>query len=499
MGRGMHHRQGSVFAARANASRFACSTLLLVPLSTALACADDETLDDDPPGATEGWDESETGAPDPQLGETGGDEVELEVTLTIDGRELGEALFTATEIELAAEVEGPAPEFVVFFRNDELLTIDDEAPFETEVVVGNVDDVGLEDVLVFTAVAYDAAGHDGADVVLVPVSLPDRGEVEWEQLGAQGQRWVDVELGADGSLLLTGSDALTRVSAAGELDQLREFDVPITAATASSGGGVIALASSDTTLVSFRVDAEGQTEALEFLDGFGAGTPADVRLGADDQLLVSSVAPYAGEPSGRVSRIIPAPPLTLDWHHYLVDDGEVGLPEAPALAIGPAGEVYATVTFADGDARRLQVRRIAADGATDWTHEELGSNDARHATLLVTEHGVFAGGRREGQAVILRLDEDGEAIASLAVGGLEVVALAAVGDELVYASRHPVDGAHGLEVGRLQLDGTRLWTTDTDDHGTWEEARDLAVSPLGHVHLLSQLGSGQPRLQRIHP
>jgi hypothetical protein len=278
-----------------------------------------------------------------------------------------------------------------------------------------------------------------------------------------------------------------------------EFTYPVSAATASDDGGVIALGTIDDLLVVQRFNPEGTSVFLDFLEGFVEPDTQIIEavVGDNDRLIISSVNPYAGEITARISSITYTVVVDLEWHHYLTRDGQPTNNRPTRVAAAPNGEIYATAAFqAELPDMYFQLRRIGQDAYPWWNTEDLGHYRSDYADIVATEHGIFVASRLDEQAAIARFDDEGNQIASYYVVGDEALVLERLGDDLLYASRS--EGvSERLVVGRIANDGLTRWWTEL---GYNETALDLAVTDIGHMYVLSEFGDlARPRLQRLHP
>jgi hypothetical protein len=254
----------------------------------------------------------------------------------------------------------------------------------------------------FSARAVDLAGNATENALLLPVVLPEPGTVEWEYPGPDdGERWLHVSVGADDSALVVGEHSLLRISADGELLVDHQFTYPVSAATASDDGGMIALGTIEDSLIVQRFTPEGASVFLDFLEGFvGPNTQIiEAVVGDNDRLIISSVHPYAGEVTARISSIVYTVTVALEWHHYLTRDGQSTHGTPTRVAVAPNGEIYATAAFdASIQDTYFQVRRIGQGGYAWWTSEDLRNYRSSDADIVWTEHGMFVVGRQDDQA-----------------------------------------------------------------------------------------------------
>lgn len=420
------------------------------------------------------------------------------VQLTLDGETVPAPLYSAAELHLRAQARDASGISVVeFYMDDQLIFADDEAPYEASVTLSNTSFNGVRR---FSAHAVDFAGNAAETALLLPVVLPEPGTVEWEYLGPDdGERWLHVSMGADDSALVVGEHSLLRISAAGERLMEHEFTYPVSAATASDDGGVIALGTIDDLLVVQRFDSEGTSVFLDFLEGFvEPGTQIiEAVVGDNDRLIISSVNLYDDEVTARISSIAYTVVVDLEWHHYLTRDGQPTNNRPTRVAVAPNGEIYATATFqAELPDMYFQLRRIGQGAYPWWTAEDQCHYRSDYADIVATEHGMFVASSQDEQAAIARFDDGGNLLAWYYVDGGHALVLERLGDELLYASKS-ADISGRMIVGQIANDGQTRWSTELGDD---ETALDLAATEIGHTYVLSQFGElERPRLQRLHP
>ncbi|PRP90212.1 hypothetical protein ENSA5_66730 [Enhygromyxa salina] len=486
--------------------------LLLSLAAGPLACfqGDDLDLDDLAEAETEALDED--GGEDPDEGEHPALEAPApaegdttpELTLLVNGSSTPELVRSATELVMSAEVRDDiGVERVEFYLGEELVETDTEAPYEARLVAP---DASFNGAHALVAVAYDEAANTTEDAIELAVEMPETGTLEWVYEGAPGEDWVGVFPGPDGGALVVGRDRLLRVSAEGEALSSWDFPYPISVATADHGGGIIALganAGTAGTLFFSRFDADGIVTSVQLVPEFGdveeGFSITDAAVGHNDRLMIAALSSYAGQETARLSSVTNTDEVVEEWHRYQLREGERSLGAPARVAVGPSGEIFMTVEFAlDSDSAWGQVRRYGQGGYQHWYSEDAQPKSSGDLALAVNEHGVFAGGRQEGEAAIRKFDELGEQLGLYYLDGEALTAMELIDDELVYVTRggNSVDGV----VGRMSVDGEPRWSVTTDEGlANPSNPEDLAVTRVGHVYVLSELDLGAPRLARFHP
>jgi hypothetical protein len=476
--------------------------IVLFPLApVSLGCTEEPIdLSDESGSLDEDTEETETGG-EPSEESDGGPATDSEaptVHITLDGATVPPPLESAAELHLQAEADDASDVSVVeFYIDDQLISSDDEAPYEANLTISNTSFNGVRR---FSARAVDLTGNAAEDALLLPVVLPEPGTVEWEYLGPDdGERWLHVSIGAHDSALVVGEHSLLRISDAGELLMDYEFTYPVSAATATDDGGVIALGTIGDSLVVQRFNSEGTSVFLDFLEEFvGPNTEViDATIGDNDRLIISSVNSYDGEVTGRISSIAYQIVVDLEWHHYLTRDGQPTNNMPIRVAVAPNGEIYATAAFEHSIQQTyFQLRRIGQAAYPWWTFEDLSASRSTYSDIVATEGGIFVAGRQDDQAAIARFDDEGDPITLYYVDGGHALVIERLGDDLLYGSKLDAP-SEGMVIGRISTDGLTSWSTQL---GTSETALDMAVTDIGHVYVLSEFGdSARPRLQRLHP
>jgi hypothetical protein len=97
---------------------------------------------------------------------------------------------------------------------------------------------------------------------------------------------------------------------------------------------------------------------------------------------------------------------------------------------------------------------------------------------------------------IARFDDADNPTLLYYVDGDKALVLERLGDDLLVASKSDAPSER-MVVSRIANDGPTHWSAEFGYRGT---ARDMAVTDIGHVYVLSEVDDdARPRLQRVHP
>lgn len=161
---------------------------------------------------------STTEAVDESSSSTGGPtDAPPEVTLSVAGETDPDALEGADRVPLLAEAtDDSAVDRVEFYRDGELIATDDEAPYETEVLLTSLDNATIQ----FSATAYDDADQTDESAVSLEVDVIGANivHVATDVLEAGGLAYAPgggVAVAEDGSIFVTTSTMDQETSAFG--------------------------------------------------------------------------------------------------------------------------------------------------------------------------------------------------------------------------------------------------------------------------------------------
>jgi hypothetical protein len=153
--------------------------IVLFPLApVSLGCTEEPIdLSDESGSLDEDTEETETGG-EPSEESDGGPATDSEaptVHITLDGATVPPPLESAAELHLQAEADDASDVSVVeFYIDDQLISSDDEAPYEANLTISNTSFNGVRR---FSARAVDLTGNAAEDALLLPVVLPEPGTV----------------------------------------------------------------------------------------------------------------------------------------------------------------------------------------------------------------------------------------------------------------------------------------------------------------------------------
>ncbi len=458
-------------------------SIVLFPLVTAtLACTEEDPV----AMADAGTDTGDAG--DEEASDAQGPTVEI----MLDDEA---ALRSAGELKILAEAEDPSGvDAIEFYLDDELVAIDASAPYRASVMIPDSSFNGERTLI---ARAYDANGNMSETAMPLTIELPDAGTVEWEYIGpGGGKRWVLV--GSQDTALVIDRHKMLHISTEGELLSSYEFSFDVSAVT-QDDDGVIALGSMGETLAIQRFGYDAVPLYLDLIDDFGApGLSISDVAGGDGRLVISSVSSThldADLYTARISSVVYGEQDAIEWHRYLVRESQVTDPDRTVpVAMAPSGRIYTTPTFEAGPVMNyLQLRGFTRDGDDHATFEQLVHYRDAYFDIVASQQGVFAAGRLEELAAIERFDADGNLRGTFYMNAGAALAIEPVGDELAYASVMP-DAS--MKIGRVSANGAQRWTRNL---GGGDIVRDIAVTSVGHMYVVSEWDQAAWRLRRVHP
>lgn len=392
-----------------------------------------------------------------------------DVTLMVAGETNPETLAGADRIPLVAEAtDDSAVDRVEFYRDGELIATDDEAPYETEVLLTSLDNATIQ----FSATAYDDAEQSdessvslevdiiGANIVHVATDVLEAGGLAYAPGGG-------VAVAEDGSVLVTTStlDADTNafgLRAARVSADLSEIDWNV------------------------RVPAEPVADGEQIL---GTGEP--VLLESAGRLFMTGTT---FSPSAEVyaTTIISVPldglPPSVPYEQDGLDDASFNI---PGLVRGPGNDI---ILHGPGDT----LSRVAA-GAAVWqvptvgfTISDLGathmSSDANGDVLLDS---LECAGDPCNWTIRKILAEDGSEAwqqtvpADVDLSDFHVGAsvTAPNGDAILAFGLSPAAGGD-IRIIRWDADGNQIDTFDLDSGDTSLTVSDVEVDEQGQLVLL---------------
>ncbi len=417
------------------------------------------------------------------------------ITLTVAGQARPETLAGADLVPLEADAsDDVAIDRVEFYRDGELLSTDEEAPYAAEVLLTSLDNASIE----FHAVAYDDADQStdsetvslevnviGANIVHVATDLLAAGGLAYAPGGG-------VQLGEDGSVYVATSTLDETENAFGlraarvspDLSTL-DWEVRVPAVATPDGdeilvtGEPLLIEAADRLLIAGTsiTSVGGAFEATVVsvaLDGSSATVPYS-ELG-DDENSFNIPGLVAGPdndiilhgPGDTLSRISAGLPVwqvpTVAWN--VSDLG------ATHMSSDAGGDILLDALTCTGDPCTWTVHKIAAaDGAEAWQTSlpvEVDLSDFHVGASVTAPNGDVVLGYGQSAAAggdiqLVRWDADGNPLGTLTVDSGDAaltvsdIEFDAQGQLVLFGSRVEDDGADA-NLLRVSPEGTVLWS-----------------------------------------